>query len=113
MDILSSINQAMFPGQRVQRVNGWEGLKAFKMPRDSEGIFLDIDDSKNFIYMKKVDSNGIETCARYSYEEAPYEEFDPVKYATKKDLEQMKEDIVNGFDSKLSELLELITERRS
>lgn len=108
MDILTSLNQAILPGQRVRRVKGWDGLKAFPMPRDSEGIFLDEDDSKNYIYMKKVGLNGEEVCARYRFEEDPVEEFDPDKYVTKKDMESMKEDILNGIDSKFERLVSAV-----
>ena len=109
MDILSSLNRAILPGQRVLRVKGWEGLKKYPMPRDSEGIFLDEDESKDYIYMKKVDLNGAETCARYSFTEDPVDEFDPDKYAKKSDLEDMKEEILNGIDSKLAKLADRLT----
>ena len=106
MDIFNRINQVILPGQRVTRVEGWEGLKKLKMPRDSEGIFLDSDPSKDYVYMKKVDINGTETCARYSLLDDPVEEFDPDKYVTKKELGMMKEEIVGGINSKLSEFMD-------
>lgn len=99
MDILSNISQAILPGARVRRIAGWEALKRFSMPRDSEGIFLDEDDTKNFVYMKKVDANGVEVCARYKFEEDPVEEFDPDKYVTVKDFESFRKEIKDGFNS--------------
>lgn len=102
MDIFSQLSQAILPGQRVIRVDGWEGLKRYPMPRDSEGIFLDTDLKKDYVYMKRVDVNGAEIMARYSLTEAPVEEFDPGKYVTKKDLDKMMEEIVDGVYSKLA-----------
>ena len=99
MDILRSLNQVILPGARVPRIAGWEALKKYPMPRDSEGMFLDEDDSKNYIYMKRVEVDGKEICARYSYEEDPVEEFDPNKYVTVKDFNEFREEIRDGFDS--------------
>ena len=99
MDILRSLNQAILPGARVPRVDGWEALKKYPMPRDSEGIFLDTDDTKDYIYMKSVDINGSETCARYKFELDPVEEFDPDKYVTVRDFNEFREEIRHGFDS--------------
>lgn len=108
MDILSSLNRVILPGQRVKRVKGWEGLKAFPMPRDSEDMFLDEDDSKNYLYMKKVGLNGEEVCARYDFTPNPVEEFDPDKYTTKKDLGEMKEELLSVIDSKFEQLVSTI-----
>lgn len=108
MDILSNISQAILPGARVRRIAGWEALKQFSMPRDSEGIFLDEDDTKDIMYMKKVDANGVEVCARYRYEEDPVEEFDPDKYVTVKEFNEFRKEIKDGFDS----VKELIAESK-
>ncbi len=112
MDILNSLSQAILPGHRVRRVKGWEGLKAFAMPRDSEDMFLDEDDSKNYLYMKKVGLNGEEVCARYSFVEDPVEEFDPDKYVTKNDMatmkKELKEEILDGIDSKFERLVSAV-----
>lgn len=102
MDIFSSMNKAILPGQRVLRIAGWEELKKYPMPRDTEAIFLDEDPSKNYIYMKRVDKNGAEQCARYSFNEDPVEEFDPDKYVKKSDLNAFKEEIINAINSRQS-----------
>lgn len=77
MDILSSLNNAILPGYRVHRFNGWESFEKFSIPRDSECIGLDIDDTKNYVYMKKVDANGVEIRERYKITPDPVEKFEP------------------------------------
>ena len=99
MDILNSLNNAILPGARVHRFRGWDEFLRFAIPRDSELIGLDADDSKNWLYMKKCDINGVETAMRYDFSPNPVEEFDPDKYVTKKELDELKEDMKNGFDS--------------
>lgn len=99
MDILNSLGQAILPGARVRRFQGWEALTKFAMPRDSEVIGIDADDSKNYLYMKKVDANGNEVCARYHYDPDPVEEFDPDKYVTVQKFNDFREEMKLGFDS--------------
>ena len=106
MDILNSMNRVILPGQRVPRVDGWEGLKRFSMPRDSEGIFLNTDPTDDHVFMKAVDINGNETCERYALTRDPVEEFDPKKYVTKADLDNWKEEILNAINSKRSGVAE-------
>lgn len=90
-DILSTLSNAIYPGQRVLRFAGWEGLKKFHMPRDSEVIGLDVDPTKSYVYMKKVDGQGNEFCGRYSYYEDPVEEFTPGAYVRKSDFDKLPE----------------------
>lgn len=110
MDILSSLSQALSPGHRVPRVRGWEGAKAYPVPRDCEVIMLDEDPKVDMLYMKKVDVNGGEVCARYSYTECPVKEFDPDLYLTKDELDdrfkkfesnmyKYMEELIDGFDT--------------
>lgn len=101
-DFLDAFRQAFYPGYRIPRVDGWEGLKKLSMPRDCEGFFRDIDESKPYVYYKSVDSNGVETLRRYNTKLDMPEEFDPDKYVTKKDLDAFKEDIVNELVSQFS-----------
>lgn len=99
MDILNSLNQALYPGHRVIRVKGYKAAKDYPMPRDSEAIFLDDDPAVNYIYMKKVDVNGGEMIARYLYEEDPIPEFDPKKYVTTEEFNNRMEEVINGINS--------------
>lgn len=99
MDILSRFDQTFLPGGRVRRLNGWEALKKFSMPRDCEGMFLDVDDSKDYLYMKKTDPDGVETCARYKLTLDMPEEFDPHNYVNVRDFNEFREEIRNGFNS--------------
>lgn len=101
-NFLDSLRQAFYPGYRIPRVDNWDALKKLPMPRDCEGFFRDGDDSKPFVYYKCVDVNGVETCRRYRIDLDMPEEFDPDKYATKADLNALKEDIVDAVVSKLS-----------
>lgn len=99
MSIFQTLTQAVAPGQRVIRVAGWEGLKKLNLPRDSEVIALDVDDTKDVFYMKKVDMYGNETCGRYKFSDYPVEEFEPDKYVTKKDFDEFRKEIKDGFNS--------------
>lgn len=104
MDILSALNNPIYPGYRVPRIGGWEELKKFAMARNTEGIFLDANPENSWIYMKKVDTDGNELCARYKYTLDPVEEFEPGAYARKSDLNAMKEEIFDGIDSRFEQL---------
>lgn len=99
MDILNSLSQALYPGHRVIRVKGYQGAKDYPMPRDSEAIMLDEDPAVSYIYMKKVDVNGGEMCARYRYEEEPVPEFNPDAYLTKAEFNEKMEEVLNAINS--------------
>lgn len=99
MDILSELNRALMPGSRVIRVNGWEQAEKYPIPRDCEVIMLDSDPESDHIYMKKSDVNGSEIVERYLIVEDPIPKFDPEKYVTVDDFKQLKEEMLNGFDS--------------
>ena len=99
MNILGNLSNVILPGARVPRIPGWDELKKFAMPRDSEGFWLDADDNKDYFYLKAVDANGVETCMRYRYEPDPVEEFDPNKYVTVTDFNALREEMRNGFNS--------------
>ena len=104
MDILNSLNQTLYPGYRVPRVKGLEGAKAYFVPRDCEALMLDEDPDKNILYMKKVDSNGVETNGWYDYKEKPIPEYDPEKFVTKEELQ----DMMNSINKKLEEVLNVV-----
>lgn len=93
------LNQSMFPGHRVPRVSGWEGIQKFNMPLDCEVIALDKDPESNHLYMKYIDQNGDEVCERYRYEKDPVPKFDPENYVTTKDFNSFKEDVLNAINS--------------
>jgi hypothetical protein len=99
MDILNSLSQALYPGHRVIRVKGFQGAKDYPMPRDSEAIMLDEDPAVSYIYMKKVDVNGGEMCARYRYEEEPVPEFKPEQYITKEEFNSKFEEMLDAINS--------------
>lgn len=97
------LNQTLFPGRRVIRVNGWQSAEKYPMPRDCEAIFLDSDPKSDYIYMKATDSNGGETFERYLLTPDPIPKFEPGKYVTvtemKNEMKSFKEDILHAIDS--------------
>lgn len=99
MDLLNGLNQTLFPGQRVIRVNGWEAGEKYPMPRDCEAIMLDENPESDYIYMKVTDSNGGEKFARYRITEEPIPKFDPDKYVTANDFNSFKEEVLSGINS--------------
>ena len=99
MAILDNLNQTLFPGHRVIKVDGWQAAEKYPLPRDCEVVMLDTNPDVDYIYMKKTDTNGAETFARYLIEEDPIPKFDPQKYVTVDDFKNFKEEILNGFNS--------------
>lgn len=104
--ILNSLNQTLFPGHRIIRVNGWDEADKYPIPRDCEAIFIDKDPSSDYIYMKMSDSNGGTTTARYKITEEPIPKFDPDKYisvdafnAFQEETRKFQEDILNAIHS--------------
>ena len=81
-NLLSGLNQTLFPGHRVIRVNGWDEADKYPLPRDCEAIFIDKDPESDHIYMKMTDSNGGSTMERYKIQPDPIPRFDPDKYIT-------------------------------
>lgn len=99
MDLLNGLNQTLFPGQRVIRVNGWDAAEKYPMPRDCEAIMLDSNSESDYIYMKVTDSNGGARFARYKIVEEPIPRFDPDKYVTSSDFNSFKEEVLSGINS--------------
>ena len=91
-NILANLNQTLFPGHQVIRVNGWEAAEKYPMPRDCEVIMLDQDPESNYIYMKRTDSNGGPTTARYRIIEEPIPRFDPDKYISVEEFKSYREE---------------------
>jgi hypothetical protein len=112
MDLLKALQQTMMPGNRIPRVGSWDELKQYPMPVDCEGVFIDRDPNKDYIYMKRTDANGGEVCARYRITEDPVQEFDPDKYVRKEDFDALKEVVTNGFNS-VMERLDKHTDKQS
>ena len=99
MDILNTLNQTLYPGYRVPRVKGWQGMKALFVPRDCEAIAIDEDPKVNIMYMKKVDANGVETMGWYDYTERANPEFDPDKYITKDEFNKKIEEVLDAINT--------------
>ena len=97
MDLLNTAtNQTLLPGQRLIKVTGFEAAEKYPMPRDCEAVMF--DESEDYCYIKKTDSNGGVIFLRYKLEEDPIPKFDPKKYVTVDDFSKFKEDILNGFN---------------
>ena len=91
-NLLSGLNQTLFPGQRLIRVNNYEEAEKYPMPRDCETIMLDKDPESDYIYMKKTDINGGPTTERYKVIKAPVPRFDPDKYLSIADFKAYQEE---------------------
>ena len=95
--ILQSLNQTLFPGHTVIRVDGYDGAEKYPMPRDCEAPLFDEDE--DYVYIKKTDTNGGIILLRYRMEEDPIPHFDPKKYVTVDDFSKFKEEILNVFNN--------------
>lgn len=90
MDILKGLTQSLYPGQRVIKVDGWQNADKYPVPHDCEVIMLDT--TEDYIYMKKVDINGGEKFARYKIIEDPIPVFNPDKFVTIEQFNQLREE---------------------
>ena len=99
MNILSGFNSDLFTGHRVIRVDGWDEFKSLQVPPDCEILAIDKNPEKNYLYMKRTDSLGNPTNERHEYFLSPVEEFDPKKYVTVDQLDDLREEVKNGFDT--------------
>lgn len=97
MNILNGFNSDLFSGHRVIRVNNWEEFKNIQIPPDCELLAISGNDD-NFLYMKSNTSGNVVN-ERYHFELDPVEEFDPKKYVTVEQFNDLKEEISNGFNS--------------
>ena len=99
MNILNSFSSDLYTGHRVLRVASYEEFKNLHCPYDCEIIAINKNPEINEIYMKQVDNMGNEIPGRYSYKEIPEVKFDPDKYVTHEEFNELKEEIRNGFNS--------------
>ena len=99
MNILNTFSSDLYTGHRVLRVSSYEEFKALHTPPDCEVIAINKNPEINEIYMKQVDNFGNENPARYSYKEIPEVKFEPDKYVTVDQFNELKEEIRNGFSA--------------
>ena len=99
MNILNTFSSDLYTGHRVLRVSSYEEFKALHTPPDCEIMAINKNPDINEIYMKQVDNLGNEKPAKYSYKEIPEVKFDPDKYVTHEEFNELKEEIRNGFNS--------------
>lgn len=99
MDILSGFGSDLFSGHRIIRVKSWESWTNMQIPPNCEVMGIDENPDKNYLYMKRCDQNGNVINARYKYTDDPVKEFDPEKYVTVDQFNELMEKVNNGFDS--------------
>jgi hypothetical protein len=99
MDILSGFGSDLFSGHRIIRVKSWDDWKKLQIPSNCELMGIDEDPDKNYLYMKRSDTYGNTKDARYKYTDDPVKEFDPEKYVTVDQFNELMEKVNNGFDS--------------
>lgn len=99
MNILNGFNSDLYSGHQVIRVDGWDEFKAMQVPPNCELLAIDKDPEKNYLYMKRTDSFGNPTNERHEYHPAPVEEFDPKKYVTVDQLNDLRQEVKDGFHS--------------
>lgn len=97
MDLLATLGQTLYPGQRIPRVKGWNGAVNYHIPRDCEATLLDYD-NPDIVYFKKNDANGNEQTAWYDIHERAVPEFDPDKYVSTEKFNERMEKIEHGID---------------
>ena len=98
MSILNGFNSDLFSGHRVIRVNSWEEFTSLQIPPDCELMAIHATPDKNYIYMKS-NTTGNLVNERYHFEPDPVEEFDPKKYVTVDQFNELREEITDGFNS--------------
>ena len=96
MDLLATLGQTLYPGQRIPRVKGWTGAVNYHIPRDCEATLLDMD-NPDIVYFKKNDANGNEQTAWYDIRERAIPEFDPEKYVSTEKFNERMEKIEHGI----------------
>lgn len=79
------------------RVNGYEGAKAFQMvPNSTVALF---DANEDLFYVKSSDSGGFSSISTYSFSPIKSEQPTNIEYITRKEFEELKEEIRNGKQS--------------
>ena len=109
-NLLTGLNQTLFPGHRMIRVNGWEEAEKYPMPRDCEAVFLDKDEMSDHIYMKFTDVNGGPHTERYKIEVDPVPRFEPDKYLTVESFKQFQEE-TRKFQEDILDAIHSITQQ--
>lgn len=97
MDLFNNQTQAFFVGQKIPKVSGFNAVDKFSLPRDCEAFFLDEENDIGYIKKTDVNGNGYKIWM-FDMKEKPIPVFDPDKYVTKDEMNQLKEDITRGFD---------------
>lgn len=75
-------------------VNGLEGARAYQMMPNQMILLMDSD--KPYFYTKTSNAMGQSTIRVYEFKEVPQQEEIKVEYATKQDLEEIKQLILGN-----------------
>lgn len=86
------IYQNNYPPQRITKVNGENGAKAYQLPPNSEALLL--DETAPIVWLKTTDGAGYPSLAPYSI--TPYEPTPPVDVNGLEQRIKRLEEIING-----------------
>ncbi len=99
MNILNAFGSDLYSGHRVIRVNSFEEFEDMEIPVDCEIIAINKNPEINECYMKQRDSLGNRVCERYELKAIPKKKLNPDEYVTKEELNDLRKEIKDGFNS--------------
>ena len=98
MDILESLNTALYPGYKYITVDGYQEAENYNTPRDCSVLMM--DKSKKYVYIKAVDAAGKMTnFERYKLVEEKIPKFTPEDYVTKQEFEKFQEEVLDAISA--------------
>nr|DAV57930.1 MAG TPA: hypothetical protein [Caudoviricetes sp.] len=91
----------MNQGQQLIRVNGLEGAKAYQMGANSTVALF--DSNNDIMYVKNTDGAGFGSIRAFKFVEMDLNNSVPVsEYATKNELEQLRQEVKNYAEQFIS-----------
>lgn len=94
-------NASMNQGQQLIRVNGLEGAKAYQMGANSTVALF--DSNNDIMYVKNTDGAGFGSIRAFKFSEMDLNSSAPVaEYATKNELEQLRQEVKNYAEQFIS-----------
>ena len=94
-------NAPMSQGQQLIRVNGLEGAKAYQMGANSTVALF--DSNNDIMYVKNTDGAGFGSIRAFKFSEMDLNSSAPVsEYATKNELEQLRQEVKNYAEQFIS-----------
>lgn len=98
MDILESLNTALFPGYKYIMVDGVQEAENYNTPRDCSLLML--DKNKQYLYIKEVDLSGkVTNFERYKLIEEKIPKLTPENFVTKQEFEKFQEEVLDAISA--------------